>query len=343
MAASQGQPEGQPELELAWSVIPNVGDVPKVRGGHSAVAVESQVIVFGGQSYVGDGKFEYFNDVHVFIADEGRWHKVTCGGELPAPRYGHSAELVGSRMFLFGGMGENGPLRDIQFLDLIEWAWVTVSSTSVGPSPRLNHASLLVGRKIVVHGGWDGVRRCFNDLWVFDTDSFTWLNPRTAGLAPVPRYGHSLQLQDGRIMLYGGMVCMDNEVPKYLHDLRQLDAETMVWSKPRIDGDVMPSARFGHSLSQLPIEPGKLILFGGWGLGGVQCRQENKRRGAESVMVYDAETSSWTTPAMPSRPLPHKYGHTATAIEGSLFVFGGWTGKQATNQLMHVVIRPCRL
>ena len=53
----------------------------------------------------------------------------------------------------------------------------------------MNHASLLVGRKIVVHGGWDGNKRCMNDLWVFDTDAFTWLSPRTAGLPPVPRYG----------------------------------------------------------------------------------------------------------------------------------------------------------
>jgi hypothetical protein len=55
---------------------------------------------------------------------------------------------------------------------------------------RLNHASVLVGRKMVVHGGWDGKRKSLNDLWVFDTDSFTWLNPITAGLSPCPRYGN---------------------------------------------------------------------------------------------------------------------------------------------------------
>ena len=55
---------------------------------------------------------------------------------------------------------------------------------------RMNHASVLVGRKIVVHGGWDGVRTCLNDgVWVFDTDTFGWMNPRTAGFTPPPRYG----------------------------------------------------------------------------------------------------------------------------------------------------------
>lgn len=52
---------------------------------------------------------------------------------------------------------------------------------------RLNHATLLVGRKIVIHGGWDGSSSTMNDLWVFDTDSFAWLQPRVGGLAPSPR------------------------------------------------------------------------------------------------------------------------------------------------------------
>ena len=119
---------------------------------------------------------------------------------------------VGSRMFLFGGKGESGVMRDIHFLDLVEWTWVPVSATSAGPSPRMNMASLLVGRKIVVHGGWDGTKKCVNDLWVFDTDAFTWLNPRTAGLPPVARYGHALQLlEDGRILMFGGMSVNDGE------------------------------------------------------------------------------------------------------------------------------------
>ena len=115
-------------------------------------------------------------------------------------------------MFLFGGKGEGGVMRDIHFLDLVEWTWVPVSATSAGPSPRMNMASLLVGRKIVVHGGWDGTKKCVNDLWVFDTDAFTWLNPRTAGLPPVARYGHALQLlEDGRILMFGGMSVNDGE------------------------------------------------------------------------------------------------------------------------------------
>ena len=51
-------------------------------------------------------------------------------------RYGHSVALVGNRMYIFGGKGEAGLLRDMHFLDLEKWAWVPVSSTTAGPSPR---------------------------------------------------------------------------------------------------------------------------------------------------------------------------------------------------------------
>mmetsp|Transcript_108514 Transcript_108514/g.315589 ORF Transcript_108514/g.315589 Transcript_108514/m.315589 type:complete len:339 (-) Transcript_108514:616-1632(-) len=332
------QEPAQIGLAVQYADIMADGDIPVQRGGHSAVAVESQLVVFGGHSYSGQGKFAYYNDVHVFDAESSTWHLVNCRGELPAPRYGHTVELVGSRMFLFGGKGEGGVMRDIHFLDLVEWTWVPVSATSAGPSPRMNMASLLVGRKIVVHGGWDGTKKCVNDLWVFDTDAFTWLNPRTAGLPPVARYGHALQLlEDGRILMFGGMSVNDGEIPEYFNDFRALDTETMVWSKVRAESEEFPSSRYGHSLTQLG--PDLMVLFGGWGLGGLQCKQENSRRGADSLVVYDVPNSMWLVPAMPSKPVEHRYGHTCTAMGDSLFVFGGWTGKQAVNGLTQIMLQ----
>ena len=239
---------------------------------------------------------------------------------------GNRDAQVGSRMFLFGGKGEKGALfRDLFFLDLVKWTWVPVSSTTEGPSPRMNHASVLVGRKMVVQGGWDGVKRSLDDLWVFDTEAFTWVNPKTAGLSPTPRYGHQMQLlDDGRILVFGGITVKDKDIPEvrpslrgrlifcrngllalsfklrapptarpsrsqYHKDLRQLDTETMLWSKPRAAAAVFPSARYGHSASQLG---GQLVVFGGWGVGGLQSSAENKRAGAESLFTFDPEVSA---------------------------------------------------
>ena len=56
-----------------------------------------------------------------------------------------------------------------------------------------------------------------------------------------------------------------------------------MWSKVRAESEEFPSSRYGHSLTQLG--PDLMVLFGGWGLGGLQCKQENSRRGADSFVV----------------------------------------------------------
>ena len=60
-------------------------------------------------------------------------------------RYGHSAQIIGSRMFIFGGKGDNGKiLNDVYFLDLIEWIWVPVACITTGPTPRLIFINIIV-------------------------------------------------------------------------------------------------------------------------------------------------------------------------------------------------------
>lgn len=47
---------------------------------------------------------------------------------------------------------------------------------------RFFHASEVVGRKIVVHGGWNETDT-LGDIWIFNSDSFAWMQPRTSGTA----------------------------------------------------------------------------------------------------------------------------------------------------------------
>ena len=62
---------------------------------------------------------------------------MTCSGEIPGPRYGHSSHILGSRMFVFGGKGPKEVLyKDLYFLDLVEWVWVPVHPISSVPLPR---------------------------------------------------------------------------------------------------------------------------------------------------------------------------------------------------------------
>mmetsp|Transcript_27300 Transcript_27300/g.84190 ORF Transcript_27300/g.84190 Transcript_27300/m.84190 type:complete len:334 (+) Transcript_27300:86-1087(+) len=322
-------------LKVAITVVD--GDCPSARGGHSATTAENQIVIFGGSAYTTGGRFAYYNDTHVLDAENRVWHNVQCSGEVPTPRYGHSVELIGSRMFVFGGRGEIGTLRDVCFLDLVEWSWVSVSVTSAGPSPRFFHASLLVGRKIVVHGGWDGHMRCMGDLWVFNTDTFTWLQPKCAGILPSPRYGHSLNLlANGCIICFGGCALSTSDpIPEYYNDLRQLDTESMLWSKPINHGTYTPSKRSGHTTTTLG---SRLVVFGGWGAGGMQ-NMDCKQQGSGSVYVLNMSASSneWLMPRT-AASFAHRYGHTTTRVGTKIYIFGGWNGKQATSDLLEAYL-----
>lgn len=238
---------------------------PPGRGGSTGVYANGKLVVFGGHFFSGDDKFVYLNETWLLDVENLVWHQVNCSGDLPGPRYGHSAHVLGSRMFVFGGKGPGETVyKDVYFLDLVEWVWVPVNVISEMPLPRFFHASEVVGRKIVIHGGWDG-SDVFNDLWIFNTDSFVWMQPRSAGFGPTPRYGHSLTLTpDGRLLIFGGCSFQDSGIPKYNDDVRQLDVDTMVWSRPRLTGQV-PTGRYGHSATLLG--DGKLFVFGGWGKG----------------------------------------------------------------------------
>jgi Rab9 effector protein with kelch motifs len=287
-------------------------------------------VCFGGHYYAGDDKYEYLDDTWLLDVDHVTWHKMTCTGQVPSPRYGHSAHIIGSRMFVFGGKGPRGAVyKDVYFLDLIEWVWVPVSSVSQGPSARFFHASELVGRKIVVHGGWD-CDEVFGDIWIFNTDSFSWIQPRTAGFAPTPRYGHTLTLvPDGRLFIFGGCTLdKDTGVPKYNDDTRVLDTETMIWTRPRINGHT-PTGRYGHTASA--IGDGKIAIFGGWGRGGCQSKDAISDPRAYPMQILDTASMYWWVPQkVGKKPVRPIYNHGACRAGGSsLLLFGGFDGRQA--------------
>ena len=139
-------------------------------------------------------------------------------------------------------------------------------------------------------------------------------------------------------------------MPKYYNDLRQLDTETMVWTKSSVGGCDAPSARYGHCTAHVD---DAVVIFGGWGVGE-SCAIENsaltggnqsadcKQKGAGSCFALQTDTATvqiaWVKPNS-NKQLDNKYGHTMTAVGSNLFVFGGWNGKQANNDLIQIQLR----
>lgn len=325
---------------ITWTyqkpLIPN-GKLPTGRGGASLVYADGKLVSFGGHYYAGDDKFMYLDETWLLDTEKLAWHKMPCSGQIPSPRYGHTAHLIGSRMFIFGGKGPNDVYyKDVYFLDLVDWIWVAVSTVSAGPAARFYHSAELVGRKIVIHGGWNGVD-IFDDVWIFNVDTFGWMQPKTGGFAPGPRYGHSLTLlPDGRLIMFGGVsITGAHGIPHYNDDVRQLATDTMMWSRPSVAGQT-PTGRFGHSATL--VDDGCVVFFGGWGRGGCQCKESVNDSRAFSTHVLDTTSMTWWTPSrVGKKPIKHFHNHGAVRAGPSgntVFLFAGCDGRQACNDFV---------
>ena len=163
-----------------------------------------------------------------------------------------------------------------------------------------------VGHELFVFGGSDVTLEPHAVLYVFDTHALTWASPGAAGSYPAARSYHSMTVVDEDIFVYGG----SDTQSQPLGDLHVLDAAAMEFRQPTQLGSV-PSARKGHTLTKSGTY---LYLFGGMGEGEALLNDAHR---------LDPSSVTWralqTTGDLP----PGRDGHTATAMEDRLFVFGG--------------------
>lgn len=95
------------EFSSSWQFVNTKGQRPAARFGHSAVAHDGKLIVFGGASCRDVKDCTYFNDAFMFVPPTRTWTKLDIQGSYPASREGHAAVMVGGSMYLFGGASGN--------------------------------------------------------------------------------------------------------------------------------------------------------------------------------------------------------------------------------------------
>lgn len=82
--------------------------------------------------------------------------------------------------------------------------WIESNKSIEKPAPRAAHTAVAVGNLMYVFGGNDG-NRLFNDLHVFNIDTWQWSSPMTSGDTPPPRAGHTATVvADDFMLVFGG-------------------------------------------------------------------------------------------------------------------------------------------
>lgn len=219
-------------------VFPSInGRKPEERSGHVAVHFDGYIVVWGGYHRHGPEvafpPYHHSNEVWLYCIETSTWKQIETSGEEPPPMSGSSACVMeGKSMFIFAGHCDGGPTSTVFVLDLKTFVWENLTSRIQGnlPSPRDKLCCWTHNDLILYFGGYglapdpervdqsngyftfnSSGEEQFTDnrgwnshLFVLDTSSLTWIQPKTKGRPPSPRAAQASAQIANMAYLFGG-------------------------------------------------------------------------------------------------------------------------------------------
>lgn len=204
------------------------------------------------------------------------------------PRSSHSLNVVGNKVFVFGGEHDSRIPISNNFIvyDLKESKWSTIENKGDPmnvPSRRVAHSSCFLNNKIYIFGGRVGIgmgEGSFNDLYEFDTLTHNWklLNDGKSEDSPLARSYHAMTSLNNRLYVFGG--CAKNR----LNDLHCYDLTKNKWNSLAQDERI--AARGGSSIcSYKNKDDGQEYIYV---IGGFSGKEQ------DDCFVYNVQNNSWS-------------------------------------------------
>ncbi|CAB5186516.1 unnamed protein product [Rhizophagus irregularis] len=182
------------------------GDIPPPRSFHTQVNIGNNMIVFGGLPMNPIEKPD--NNIYILNTDTKQWYKPPIQGNPNVGRFAHSATVIGSKMYIFGGQSDGYFLNDLFAFDLqslnygvAQWEFITPLNDP--PAGRSGQTICAYNDKIYIFGGTDG-DKYYNDTWQYDIQTNAWSELSCIGYIPAPRKNHGAALIDDIIYIFGG-------------------------------------------------------------------------------------------------------------------------------------------
>ncbi|MDQ8173247.1 MAG: kelch repeat-containing protein [Gemmatimonadota bacterium] len=266
--------------------------------------------VIGDSLYlVGDGS----PSLMIFDLAAGQWLPDQRLAGRPAPGNHHAAEVVGGRLYLFGGIGRaSSGIVQIYDPGTRQWTFGPPMPFAAGSS-----ASAVIGGRVYVAGGIVG-ERTTAEAAVFDTVAKTWRL-----VTPMPRArNHAASGTDGsRLYVFGGRGPGSgdaNVVADGFDDVQIYDPTTDRWTVS--DGSrgaplPLPQKRGGM---------GKAVFLNGefWVIGGetVSGSGATPLGTYARIDIFNPRTNRWRV----GPPLQHpRHGICPLVDQGRILVAGG--------------------
>jgi leucine-zipper-like transcriptional regulator 1 len=328
------------------------GIPPPGRNGHTATLAKDEdgsgrIIIIGG--WLGSGPLAA-SDVHVLELQMNannsrnrcltlRWLQPSMIGNPPGPCNMHSADFVSNRREVYVFRGGNGReyLNDLHALHVDNYQWRQVETTGEIPQQRANHSSAFLDEtgELFIFGGWNGRER-LNDIYVLDTETSAWTRPYIGGVLPHPRAGMTLTALGGRLFLFGG----SGTSSKCFQDLQILDRAEMAWLE--VEQHEMGAENLFDKISLDHTTFDTVLATDN---EGNTDRNRIGRDRSTNLTDWQSRDPTVLRRSMPNpndeESLPTvvvqglgpgcRAGHTATAVNRSLYIFGGSHGSNYLN------------
>ncbi|KAL2158376.1 hypothetical protein VTH06DRAFT_4424 [Thermothelomyces fergusii] len=250
---------------MACYPLATTAEGPGPRVGHASLLVGNAFIVFGGDTKIEETDV-LDETLYLLNTSTRQWSRALPPGPRPSGRYGHSLNILGSKIYIFGGQVEGYFMNDLTAFDLNQlqnpnnrWEMLLPNSDAGAqpqgklPPARTNHTMVTFNDKLYLFGGTNGFQ-WFNDVWSYDPVTNTWSLLDCIGYIPCPREGHAAALVDDVMYVFGGRT----EDGADLGDLAAFKITTRRWYTFQNMGPA-PSPRSGHSMTTV----GKTIVVVG--------------------------------------------------------------------------------
>ncbi|KAF3912713.1 hypothetical protein ABW21_db0207834 [Orbilia brochopaga] len=224
---------------------------PGPRVGHASLLVGNAFIVFGGDTKMNEHD-RLDETLYLLNTSSRQWSRAQPMGDKPAGRYGHTLNILGSKLYVFGGQAEGNFFNDLMAFDLntlqsntSRWELLlnNVDGSPDFPAKRTNHTVISYADKLYLFGGTNGVI-WFNDVWAYDPRTNSWSQLDCIGYIPSPREGHSAALVGDTMYVFGGRSNDGTD----LGDLAAFRIPSRRWYTFQNMGP-SPSPRSGHSMT----------------------------------------------------------------------------------------------
>nr|XP_020456647.1 host cell factor 2-like [Monopterus albus] len=174
--------------DVMWEEIPQSGELPSAREGHTLCVVNGKLYLFGGVS--SPDTTECLPGVYSFDIVSLTWDSLATGG-VALRTLRHSSAAVGENIYVYGGSLGGSPTNDLMVFNTVSLMWTPVKTSGSLPPALCDQTFALAGNQVYMFGGYGAGGDFCKHLYVLKTAKMKWKVPLYIGIPPARRHGHT--------------------------------------------------------------------------------------------------------------------------------------------------------